>query len=165
MRQRQKGFTLLEVIVAVGIVGAVMATVGMATTTLLMNSERPTNQQPLLQHVQNAGWWMSRDIIMTSNVTLGGPNGFPVTLNIPIDADPDHDYSIEYTFTGDVLKRQMYDSSSNLTSETWIAQFVDTDYTTFENIESGLYNLNIRASLGEEAVTIVYEMHQRLISD
>ena len=165
MRKRQKGFTLLEIVVAAGIIGAVMATVGMAMTTLLLNSERPTNQQPLLQHVQNTGRWMSRDIQMTSNVTLGSPNGFPVTFNIPVDADPEHDYSIEYTFTDDVLKRQVYDSSSNLTAETWIAQYVDTDYTTFGNVTASLYVLDIRASLGEETVTLSYEMRQRLVPD
>ena len=118
-----------------------------------------------MQQVQNAGWWLSRDIQMTNNVTLSSPNGFPVTLNIPIDADPEHDYSIEYTFTGNIMKRQVYDSSSNLTSETWIAQYVDTDYTTFANVTSRLYILDIRASLGEEAVTMNYEMRQRLLSN
>ena len=101
--------------------------------------------------------------VMTSNVTLGSPNGFPVTLNIPIDADPNHDYSIEYTFTGNILKRQMYDSSSNLTSDTWIAQYVDTDNTTFESIADGFYKLTIRVSMGEEAVAASYEARPRLI--
>ena len=163
MKQRQKGFTLLEITVAIGIVGAVVATAWMATTTLLLNAERPTNQQPLLQHVQNAGWWMSRDIKMTSNVTLGGANGFPVTFNIPIDADPEHDYSIEYAFTDDVLKRHVYDASSNLTEETWISRNIDTGYTTFGNVTETLYFLNIRASLSDETVTLNYDMRPRLI--
>jgi len=165
MRQRQKGFTLLEVVVAVGIVGAIVTTAGMTVTTLLMNFERPTNQQPLLQQVQNAGHWMTRDIKMTSNVTPSAPNGFPLTLNIPVDSDPNHDYYIIYLFDGNKLKRQLYDSLDNLIAETFIAQYVDADNTTFANIGTSLYKLTIRASLGKEAVTTSYEMCQRLTQD
>jgi len=76
MRQRQKGFTLIEVVVALGIVGAVVVAVGMTITTLLLNYQRPGTQQTLLQQVQNAGYQMMRDIQMSSNV-MTGTTAFP----------------------------------------------------------------------------------------
>ena len=165
MRQRQKGFTLIEVVLAVGIVGAVVATIAMTITTLMMNSQQPTTQQVLLQQVKSAGYQMSRDIQMSSNVTLGAPNGFPFTINIPVDQDVNNDYTVDYLFDGNTLKRRQFDSSANLTAESMIAQYVDTDNTTFGSVVEGLYKLAIRVSLGEETVTASYEARQRLTLD
>ena len=161
MRQQQKGFTLLEIVVTIGIVGAIVMTVALAVTTLLANSQQPTTRQILLQQVQQAGYQMPRDIQMSSNVTLSGPNGFPCTINIPVDQNPSNDYSVKYLFDSDKLKRQQYDSSGNLTAETLIAQYVDTDNTTLANAADS-YKLTIRASIGAEIVTASYEMRRRL---
>jgi len=165
MRQGQKGFTLVELVLAVGIIGAIVVTTAMAITTVMMNSERVTSQNPVLESVRNAGYWISRDVQMTGNVTLGSPNGFPLTLTIPVDDDPNHDYSIKYLFDGNKLERQRYDSSDNLTSETLIAQYVDTGNTTFAVVGANLYELTIRASTGGEVVTTSYRVCQRLISN
>ncbi|MFC2071417.1 type II secretion system protein J [Chloroflexota bacterium] len=162
MKQRQKGFTLIEIILATGIAGAIVAVVALTTTTLLMNSQQPSVQQILLQQVQNAGYWMPRDIQMSGNVTLSGPNGFPVTINIPVDQDENNNYDVKYLFAGDKMKRQQFDSLDNLTSETLIAQYVDINNTTCDNVTEDLYKLTIRVSLDEETVTASYEMRRRL---
>ena len=162
MRKQQRGFTLIEMLVVLPIIGAVVVAVAMTTTTLLLNYKQPSTQQTLLQQVQNAGYRMPRDIQMSSNVTLSGPNGFPVTINIPIDQDQNHDYHVIYLLDGDKLKRQQFDSSDNLTAETVITQYVDTDITTFESPSEGLYKLTVRVSKDEEVVTASYEARRRL---
>ena len=165
MRQRQKGFTLIEIVLALGIAGAVVATIAMTVTTLMINSQQPTTQQILLQQVKSTGYWIPRDIQMSSNVTLSGPNGFPFTVNIPVDQNPNNDYTVKYLFDNDNLKRQQFDSSGNLTAESVIAQYVATDNTTFESGAESLYKLTIRVSMGEEAVTASYEVQKRLKLD
>ncbi len=162
MKQQQRGFTLIEMVVVLGIVGAVSVVISMTITTLLLNYQEPGTQQTLLQQVQNAGYQMPRDIQMSSNVTLSGPNGFPFTINIPVDQDENHDYDVEYLFDSDKLKRKQYNNLGSLTAETLIAQYVDTDNTTFESPSEGLYKLTIRVSLHEETVTAFYEAQRRL---
>lgn len=162
MKQRQRGFTLVEMLVVSGIVGIVSVAVAMTTTTLLLNYKQPSTQQILLQQVQNAGYQMPRDIQMSSNVTLTNPNGFPITINIPVDLDPDNDYHADYLLDDDKLKRRQFDSSDILTAESIIARYVDTDNTTLESPSEGLYKLTIRVSLNEEAVTAYYEAQRRL---
>ena len=143
-----------------------MATIAMTITTLMMNSEQPSVRQILLQQVKSAGYQMPRDINMASIVTLTAPNGFPITINIPVDQDQNHDYTVDYLFEGNTLKRQQFDSSDNLTVESVIAQYVDTDNTTFESITPTLYKLNIRVSMGEEAVMAsYYDVRKRLSLD
>lgn len=162
MRKRQRGFTLIEMLVVLGIVGAVVVAVAMTTTTLLLNYKQPSTRHTLLQQVQNAGFPMTRDIQMSSNITLSAPNGFPVTVNIPVDQDTNNDYHVDYLLDGDKLKRQQFDSSDNLTAENVIARYVDADNTTLESPTEGLYKLTIRVSKDEEVVTASYEAWRRL---
>ncbi len=49
-----------------------------------------------------------------------------------------------------------------MTSETFIAEYIDTDNTTFSALELGVYRLTVRASRGEAVVTRSYEINQRL---
>jgi len=163
MKQRQEGFTLIEIVLATAIAGAIVAAVAMAVTTLLLNSQQPGVKQILLQQVQNAGYWIPRDIQMSNDVTLGITNGFPFTVNIPVDLEVNNDYTIDYLFDGNTLKRQQFDSLHILTDETLIAQYVDTDNTTFVlNITESSYNLTIRVSIDEESVTASYEAQGRI---
>ena len=162
MRQRQKGFSLLEMLVALGIVAAVIASITLTVTTLMMNSQQPSTQQTLLHQAKSAGYWIPRDINMANDVILGSTNGFPFSINIPVDQDETNDYTVDYLFESNTLKRQQFDSLDNLTAETLIAQYVDTDNTAFESIAEGSYKLTIRVSLGEEVVNASYEMRNRL---
>lgn len=163
--KQQRGFTLVELILGLAIVGVVVMTMGMIITTLLLNYQQPGTRQTLLQLVHNAGYQMTRDINMSNNVTLGGPNGFPFIVNIPVDQDEDKDYHVDYLLDGDKLKRQQFDSSDNLTTESMITQYVDTGNTTFENPWQGFYKFTIKLSLDEETVTVSYEMKQRIALD
>ncbi len=171
MRQRQKGFSLLEMLVALGIVAAVIASITLTVTTLLMNSQQPSTQQTLLQQVKSAGHWIPRDINMANDVTPSSPNGFPFpigfpfTINIPVDQDDNHDYTVKYLIDGNNFKRQEYDSLDILVAETLIAQYVDTDNTIFESITASLYELTIQVSRGEEVVNASYEAYRRLTLD
>ena len=165
MKQQQRGFTLIEMVLGLAIAGAVMMTISMTITTLMLNYQKPGTQEVLLQQVRNASYQMPRDIQMSNNVTLGDPNGFPFIVNIPVDQDENNDYHVDYLLDGDKLKRQQFDSSDNLTVESMIAQYVDTGNTTFESPWEGLYKFTIRVSLDEETVTASYEMEQRLTLD
>lgn len=161
MRQRQKGFTLLELVVAAGILAVIAGAIMMTTVTLLRQSDQD-EAHVALQQVQNAGYWISRDVQMARNVTAPGPHGFPITISVPVDDNEANDYSIQYLFTGNKLQRHLYDSSGNLTAETFIADYIDTGNTAFVSANVSLYRLTIRAVKDERAVTMNYEVSQRL---
>ncbi len=164
MKRGEKGFTLLEVLIGVAIMAIVVVAVGMTVTTLLLNEGQAAGQNTALPQVQNAGYWISRDVQMARIVTPVGTNGFPLTLDIPMDNIPENDYTIDYLFDGDKLKRRVYDSLGTPTSETFIAEYIDTGITTFSalDIEAGLWKLTVRASRDETGATRSYEISQRL---
>ncbi|MFC1920492.1 PilW family protein [Chloroflexota bacterium] len=165
MKQCQRGFTLIELVLAMGISGVVIGVIAMTTMTLLSNYQQPSSQQTLLQQVQNAGYQMPRDIQMSGNVTLGSPNGFPVNIEIPVDQNANNNYDVEYYFDSDILKRTQYDSLGSIASETIITRNVDTGNTTVVSPVAGLYRLVIKASMDEETVTASYETWRRLSID
>jgi len=165
MKRREKGFTLLEVLIGVAIMAIVVGAVAMTTTTLLLNEGQAAGQNTALPQVQNAGYWISRDVQMARNVVFDDPD-FLLSLDIPVDTDENNDYTIDYLFDGDKLKRRVYDSLGTLTSETFIAEYIDTSNTTFSALDAdaGLYKLTVRASRDETGATRSYEISQRLSS-
>jgi len=164
MKRGERGFTVIELLIVAAITGVIAVPLMMATTTLFTNPQRSTDQNVVLREVRNAGYWLSRDVQMSANVTFDGPSGSLLTLVIPVDDDKNNDYSIVYLFDGSKLKREVYDSLETLTSETLIADYIDTDNTTFSTLDpdAGLYKLTIRASRGGTGVTRSYEIKQRL---
>ena len=166
MSKRQKGFTLLELVIGSAIMAVVVGAIAASLITLFLNYGQAAGQSSALPNVQNAGFWITRDVQTSRNVTAGVSNGFPISLKIPTDINEANDNRIEYVFDSSKLKRELYDSSDTLIAETLIADFIDTDYTTFVsiNVTSGHYRLTATASREGEAVTRVYDMDQRLPS-
>ncbi len=164
MKRGEKGFTLLEILVGTAIMGIIAMPLAMLAMTLLTNPERSNDNNIVLQQVRQAGTWISRDVQMSRSVNATDPNGFPLTLAIPVDDNEDNDYKIDYLFTGSKLKRQEYDSSETLTSETFIADYIDTDNTTFATVDAtaGLHEFMVRAAKREAVATMSYEISQRL---
>lgn len=162
MKLRQRGFTLVEVVIAIGITGAVALVLGGVINTVFMNHRQPSTQEILLQQVQSAGYQASRDIQMSYNMTLSSPNGFPLSLDIPTDQDPLNNYRVDYVLESDTIKRQLYDPLDNLLSETTISEYIDTDNTSIVSLSDGFYRLSVRACKDEETVSTFFDVLRRL---
>jgi len=100
---------------------------------------------------------------MARIVTLDEPGVF-LRLDIAVDSIQTNDHKIDYLFDGSKLKRRVYDSLGTLTSETFIAEYIDASKTTFSALgaEAGLWKLTVRASRDETGATRSYEISQRL---
>ena len=166
MRENEHGLSTIELIVSVLIMSGIALGAMMTTFQVIRVTAQSNSHMTALQQVQNAGFWITRDVQTSRNVTAGVSNGFPISLKSPVDISEENDNRIEYVFDSGKLKRQLYDSSDNLIAETMIAAYIDTDYTTFSSINTtlGHYRLTVRASREGEAVTRVYDISQRLPS-
>ena len=164
MKNRESGFTLLEILVGSAIMAVVVGAIATTLIILFLNYGQAAGQNSALPNVQNAGFWITRDVQTSRNVTATAPNGFPLSLTIPIDADESNDNSANYVFEGSKLKRRFYDASDNLISETLIAAYLDTDNCTFTTVNATLkyYRLTVTATREGETVTRVYDIGQRL---
>lgn len=162
IRRREKGFTLIEVAVGLAITSVIVLAMSMTITTLVTNSQGTTERSVVLRQVQNAGYFISCDVQMAENVTLDGTSGFPLILDIPVDTDQNNDYSVNYLFDGNTLKRQVYDSSHTLIKETVVAEYIDVGETTFTDLGSNTYQLTVKTCSGEAVAERSYQIKPRL---
>jgi prepilin-type N-terminal cleavage/methylation domain-containing protein len=80
----QKGFTLIELAIAMAISGIIASSVTMTIFQIFDSSSRTSNHMTVVRQVQSAGYWVSSDAQMAQVVTptpLPDPDGFPLVLN------------------------------------------------------------------------------------
>ena len=134
--KNQSGFTLVELMIAVAI--SSLITLGFLVTILQLfhGSLSSSGEMTVIRQVQNAGYWISRDIQMAQEVELGVSSGFPLTLTrYQYSWDPEKPdrrgdgYRVIYTLVDGKLKRVYYfaleDVYGNVTFDS------EPDYTTF----------------------------------
>jgi prepilin-type N-terminal cleavage/methylation domain-containing protein len=75
--KKQSGFTLIEILIALLIVGALSTGITMTISQIFNSNVRNTARMTAVQNVQSAVHWLSRDAQMAQTVQAGGSAGFP----------------------------------------------------------------------------------------
>jgi len=76
IRPTQKGFTLIEFIVVVALAGILGAGITTFAVQTIKETQRSSDSMQAIQQVENAGYWVSRDVQMAETVTPGQTPGF-----------------------------------------------------------------------------------------
>ena len=154
----KKGFTLVEVLIAMVIMTVIMAAVGMTTIQLYNTNEASQNRTLAIRQVQNAGQWISRDAIQaTAAPTLGTFNGFNV-LTIIEDLRPYENGDLKivrYSIVNGELRRteQINGGAETAplilaTNITYQADVINETAPTWFRKVGIVYELKITASVG-----------------
>jgi len=129
INKNQRGFTLIELMVVIAITGFVTSGATMAILQVINGSARTNNHMTAVRQVQNAGYWVSRDVHMVQNIVAdptGG--GFPLTLTWT-DWGNNEEHQVVYTLldmpSGGLKNLQRSHSSNGITETIIIAQFID----------------------------------------
>ena len=154
LKVTEKGFTLIEVLVALTIAGAIMGVVTMTIMTMMQVGPKNNAQAIVFTQVQNAGLFISRDAMMTEAVVTDQP-GTLVVLNWTDAQDVTH--SIKYIFQGTTLMRQVDSGAMTL-----VAEYIDMASST-ATWDSGRKKLTvtIKASFGGAQAQRTYEVTPR----
>jgi prepilin-type N-terminal cleavage/methylation domain-containing protein len=123
----QRGFTLLEMLLALLIVGIIAGGITAAIFQVVMSSARTNNHMTAVRQVESAGYWVSHDVQMAGNVTLArDADGFPLSLSWIESLGPPKVFAYTtYTIEGSDLKRQQVVGSQ--TTTTTVARFIVLD--------------------------------------
>jgi prepilin-type N-terminal cleavage/methylation domain-containing protein len=168
LKAGEKGFTLIELLVGISILAFVVSAASMTIITMMRLSPQSNNWAIALRQVQNAGYWISRDVQMSENVTVDENPATPefLTLTVPEwDAGSGAvvDKTIAYQFEdmGDGLQRLMRDDAGQ---QIMVAEYIsdtDTDYP--ENCSDNCtLTFTITATYGNVPVTRQYKATQRV---
>ena len=171
MKQSEKGFSLIELIIATTIITLVSGAAGIALFQVFKGTERNSNHMTAVRQVQNAGYWISHDThmaqgIMTDNLT--SPHFLILSWTEESSSD---NYQVTYTLEDmpeDKLKklqRNLYINGTGNTT-TFVAQHIDpnTEKTKCE-FASGKLTLTVTATAGDGpkagSETRIYEVVPR----
>jgi prepilin-type N-terminal cleavage/methylation domain-containing protein len=134
MKPGEKGFTLVELLIATTIMLMVSGAAGAAIFQVLRNTERNNNHLTVVRQVENAGYWISRDARMALDVTTENLT-LPDFLSMGwIEWDDEDDpiyHAANYTLEGltngiGTLKRN-HESTAGASEQTLIAQYIYYD--------------------------------------
>lgn len=173
MRRGERGFSLVELIISLGIIALVASAAGMVIFQVFKGTERNGDQMNLVRQVQNTGYWIGRDarmaeIINTDNLT---PPDFLEMEWTEWDSDGDPTYyEVTYYFeelTDGVgrLKRN-YWSSAGANEDTRIAGLIyyspaDTDNTTRASYQPPTLTLRVTGRFEQNIETREYLVSRR----
>jgi len=150
--RREGGFTLLEVIISIAIVGIISVAVASTISMLYRVSASSLNRANAIRQVQNAGMWVTQDVQTAQTITIGGSH---VLEALWTDWDGTK-YKVDYDY-GPVVTTDLYRNyyvklptdanfSATPTSKIVVANFIDHANTNF--VQYGrVYNLTITAKI------------------
>lgn len=146
----QRGFTLVEFLVAV----AITSTIGSAVTTgirqVFTNHARSTAHMAAIADVENAIQWLNRDVQQAQVLDLGEIGGLPLNLTW-VDWGGVVN-QVTYTLEGSELKRAY--STGGAPSTIVVARHVDSNLadTNFA-FDFGVFSFRITSYLGGSTLT------------
>ncbi len=174
MKHGEKGYTLIELIIAITIMVLVSGAAGAVIFQILRNIERNNDHITAVRQVQNAGYWISRDAQMAQNATTDNltlPDFLILSWTEWDDAgDPIYHsatYSLEELTDGIGKLKRGHWSSAGANEQTLIAEYIyynpdDVDVTSKASYESPLLTVQLTALFEEILETREYKIKHRV---
>lgn len=153
----ENGFMLLELLTVMPIISVLMGVMTM-TTIMIMNVGSQNNNHILtLTQVQNAGYWVTRDVMNGQVITPDPSYGVLVKIEWD-DWDGTHN-EIDYILSDGQLLRQKNGGGAVI-----VARYINTNDTYFlqDLSNENKYILTVKASLGDTEIEKEYEVSRRV---
>jgi prepilin-type N-terminal cleavage/methylation domain-containing protein len=170
LKKGERGFSLVELVIVVALAGLVGVAITATAFQVFTFSTRLSNQMTAVRQVQQAGFWVSPDVMMSEpgkiNVNPGG--GKFLVLGWTAHDDTVHEvvYSL-VDISGGVarLQREHYigpdPDSLTIDSTTIVAEYIDPT-TSFVPVAGGAYDFTVTATVGGQTETRIYEVKPRV---
>ena len=148
----QRGFTLLEIVIALAIVGGLASGVVMTITQVFTTNIRDSLRMTAVQNAQSALYWLSRDAQMAQTVETGGTCGFPLQLEW-VEWETNDTYVVYYALVNEELQRGVSINGGETTERT-VATHIDiAEDKTFCSFSGRVLNVSLTASASHGSYT------------
>jgi prepilin-type N-terminal cleavage/methylation domain-containing protein len=157
MKPGEKGYTLVELLVAITIMVCASVAAGAGIFQMLRNTERNSNHMAAVLQVQNADHRISQDAQKAQRVTTDNLTSPDFLVLSWIDGRTGDEYQVTYALQDmpdsvlkELRRNQSINGSANTTS--LVAQYIDSDpEKTRCELTDGILTLTITASVGRGA--------------
>jgi len=159
INKNQRGFTLIELIVAVAITGFITGAITMSIFQVINIEARTSNHMTAVKEVQNAGFWVSHDGPMAQVVDDNPPA--PAVLKLTWTEWDNTVHEVTYTLQGTELWRDDTGSGQQMR----VAQYIDSISCQLDPFDNRKLIITITAIVGggwQQAIeTRTYEVAPR----
>ena len=173
MKPGEKGYTLVELLIAITIMVMASGAAAAAIFQILRNTERNSDHMTVVRQVENAGYWISRDAQMAQSISADNltlPNFLSLSWTEWNDAGNPIYHSANYTFEdladsiGKLTRR--YGSSAGASEQTLIAQYIyynpdDVANTSNASYQSPVLTVKLTALFEQTMESQEYQIKRR----
>jgi prepilin-type N-terminal cleavage/methylation domain-containing protein len=160
MHKRQRGFTLVELLVAIAIAGVITGGITATVMQVLNINHRASNHMICVRQVQQAGKEVSKDTLQSQNVTCGEESGFPLTLTWTDWGGAQNVVVYDVTEDNELQRSQTVDDEPVSTTLPVVAKYIDPAGTSCV-WDGSVLTFTVTAAVGTESETRIYEIEPR----
>ncbi len=145
VNRRQGGFTLIEILVALSITGFIGAGLTTAIVQVMKVNALGNNQVIAVKQVENAVYWINRDVRMSQTIQPGGGSGFPLNLDWVEWGGTTH--QVAYTLqNGELIRSSSVNATPPVVMK--VAQHISSNAdNTSCQYSNGVFNFKVTASV------------------
>jgi prepilin-type N-terminal cleavage/methylation domain-containing protein len=161
IKTNQKGFTLIEILIAVAIAGLMAAGTAGATVQIIQSTDTTAHMLAVRQ-VQTAGYWVSTDALQAQYVTAPGSEGFPLSLEWT-DSESNY-HNITYALGETPGELQRSDGATNIVVGRYLTDDTICSWDGTAKILTFAVTASVTGARGQETETRTYEIEPRPLS-
>ena len=169
LRKGQRGVSLVELVIVVALAGLVGVAITATAFQVFTFTTRISNQMTAIRQVQQAGFWVSPDVMMSdptppSNIDYSGQGGNFLVLRWTDGNGSEHE--VTYLITaGNKLQRthKITPDGGPTTEVSIVAEYIDIDPAQTSFVPEGdAFKFKVTATVGEQTETRTYEVKPRV---
>ena len=157
--KRQKGYAQIEIYLAIALSAILGVGITAFTIQTITETKRSSVNMHEIQQLENAGYWVSRDVQMSQNITTGASAGFPLQLTWRDESN--NTYEVTYNATGGQIQRILVENGG-APRQTLVAQLISTDpdLTTCDYTD-GLLTFKVTTAAANGGLSRTYQIKKR----
>lgn len=158
-KRKQSGFGLIEIVIALALVGILGAGVTTFTVQTITETNRSHFHMQAIQQLENAGYWVGRDVQMAQTVTPGPNAGFPLQVNW-VDENQ-NTFQVTFSINGTQLRRSLVENGGTPRSMILVQPINPSPTLTNCNYANGLLTFNATSTVKNWSLSRTFQIKKR----